>query len=453
MTGESGSGKTETAKHAVDFLTRMRFLRHLQYNTSMTGICRSANASPAASAGSCHSLNSASSNCVRVPNHVSPGVRRFVRACSAEHDIVKVGDPTTAASLNPATTYGSLKKCPQHQSKKTVDFDIAPIKYAKSTENLINHQHHHHQQQPQQHQHSYNQRQSQQRPILASACQLVPAQCQVHSSSLSSYHPYLPFSLPPPPPSNASSSSSNNTTTYHHHLYRPQPSAIASTVALKKCPKHNPEKTSTSTVTSSSSAAGASAAIVMKCDSCLKRRSAGDIRTTIQTSVNPSCRVHCNNNNNNTSCSSSNVNSNSKNQQSIRRDSILKMAPTPNSTSCDKQSNLLSAVSPPPPPFLPTAVASSTGGGTALLRRKTSKLSSPAASMKGKSLKPGKSIELSQLDQMQDRVANAECFLTAMGTAVTLKNWNSSRFGKFFDVAFDFKGDIIGGTVSHCKCR
>ncbi|XP_059609895.1 unconventional myosin-Ia [Phlebotomus argentipes] len=54
-----------------------------------------------------------------------------------------------------------------------------------------------------------------------------------------------------------------------------------------------------------------------------------------------------------------------------------------------------------------------------------------------------------EMQQTKEKVAHAETFINAMGSAKTTKNRNSSRFGKFFDVAFDFKGDVIGGHIYH----
>ncbi|EAT34876.1 AAEL012922-PA [Aedes aegypti] len=53
-----------------------------------------------------------------------------------------------------------------------------------------------------------------------------------------------------------------------------------------------------------------------------------------------------------------------------------------------------------------------------------------------------------ELAKMRERIAHAEVFLEAMGNACTVKNANSSRFGKFFDIEFDYKGDPTGAHLT-----
>ncbi|KAK4881521.1 hypothetical protein RN001_004840 [Aquatica leii] len=46
---------------------------------------------------------------------------------------------------------------------------------------------------------------------------------------------------------------------------------------------------------------------------------------------------------------------------------------------------------------------------------------------------------------MKDRLVQANTLLEAFGNARTMRNDNASRFGKFLDIEFDYKGDPVGG--------
>lgn len=56
-----------------------------------------------------------------------------------------------------------------------------------------------------------------------------------------------------------------------------------------------------------------------------------------------------------------------------------------------------------------------------------------------------------EIQAMKEKIAQAEIFLEAMGNATTQRNKDSSRYGKYFDVEVDYRGDLIGGHIMHCK--
>ncbi|KAL0994280.1 hypothetical protein UPYG_G00120170 [Umbra pygmaea] len=51
------------------------------------------------------------------------------------------------------------------------------------------------------------------------------------------------------------------------------------------------------------------------------------------------------------------------------------------------------------------------------------------------------------MSTLRDRLLQSTPVLEAFGNAKTLKNDNSSRFGKYMDVKFDFRGALIGGHI------
>ncbi|KXJ11656.1 Unconventional myosin-Ib [Exaiptasia diaphana] len=57
----------------------------------------------------------------------------------------------------------------------------------------------------------------------------------------------------------------------------------------------------------------------------------------------------------------------------------------------------------------------------------------------------GKGIEV---DKVKEQLLQSNPVLEAFGNAKTLRNDNSSRFGKYMDIEFDFKGDPAGGVIT-----
>ncbi|PSN37289.1 Unconventional myosin-Ib [Blattella germanica] len=52
---------------------------------------------------------------------------------------------------------------------------------------------------------------------------------------------------------------------------------------------------------------------------------------------------------------------------------------------------------------------------------------------------------------MKERLVQAGPLLEAFGNAKTYRNDNSSRFGKYLDIEFDYKGDPLGGSITNFK--
>uniref|UniRef100_A0A8B9CLF2 Unconventional myosin-Ia n=1 Tax=Anser brachyrhynchus TaxID=132585 RepID=A0A8B9CLF2_9AVES len=56
-----------------------------------------------------------------------------------------------------------------------------------------------------------------------------------------------------------------------------------------------------------------------------------------------------------------------------------------------------------------------------------------------------------EVDKVKEQLLQSNPVLEAFGNAKTIRNDNSSRFGKYMDVEFDFKGEPLGGVISNCE--
>uniref|UniRef100_A0A8D0HCX4 Unconventional myosin-Ia n=1 Tax=Sphenodon punctatus TaxID=8508 RepID=A0A8D0HCX4_SPHPU len=54
-----------------------------------------------------------------------------------------------------------------------------------------------------------------------------------------------------------------------------------------------------------------------------------------------------------------------------------------------------------------------------------------------------------QVNRVKEQLLQSNPVLEAFGNAKTIRNDNSSRFGKYMDVEFDFKGEPLGGIISN----
>ncbi|XP_035306793.1 unconventional myosin-Ia [Cricetulus griseus] len=57
-----------------------------------------------------------------------------------------------------------------------------------------------------------------------------------------------------------------------------------------------------------------------------------------------------------------------------------------------------------------------------------------------------------QVNSVKEQLLQSNPVLEAFGNAKTIRNDNSSRFGKYMDIEFDFKGSPLGGVITNCMC-